>query len=399
LQILLHFEEMALSGVFPQSLDETLISGPLSLVKCMESPAHDSCGLVQLFQTYDLNILYGKHYGYRSGLNVSMVRHLQEITTQIFPRVQIQPDDLIIDIGSNDATLLEAYPRNPAIRVGIDPLIHKFRDFYPESIIKIPEFFSSDWIKSKFGNKKAKIVTSIAMFYDLESPMEFIRHIHEILHDEGFWAFEQSYLPFMIEHNAYDTICHEHLEYYAMKQIVWMMEKYSFKIIDVDFNETNGGSFLITVAKKNSQHQPCSQIILNILEKEQIYQTLKPYEQFRHNIEQHREELLTLLQKIKSEDKKVFGYGASTKGNILLQYCHLTSRELECMAEVNEEKFGCFTPLTKIPIIPEKEAREMKPDYFLVLPWHFKDAILKKEEETLKQGTHFIFPLPHIEVY
>lgn len=398
IQSLFHLGEMALSGVFPRSRDFPVTSGPIELVKCIEDDDINACGLVQLRQTYNLNEMYGNHYGYRSSLNPSMVKHLQTIVAKTFPRVRLLPDDLIIDIGSNDGTLLKSYPETPATLLGIDPLINKFLSFYPQHIKKIPDFFSSTLFQKNFGNQKAKIITSIAMFYDLESPMDFVRNIIEVLHDEGVWVFEQSYMPFMIERNAYDTICHEHLEYYGLKQIMWMLDKAGLKLIDVDFNETNGGSFLLTAAKKDSSHKESRSIIREILEKEEKYQTISPFIEFKQKIEHHRDELLKLLRKIKSENKKVFGYGASTKGNILLQYCGLSPNELDCMAEVNEEKYNAFTPNTWIPIIPEKKARELKPDYFLVLPWHFKSSILKKEAETLRQGIRFIFPLPQIEV-
>lgn len=398
LESLLDLGEMALSGVFPKSPQQPLTCGPLELVKCAQDAGGDGCGLVQLRQTYDLVEMYGEHYGYRSGLNASMVRHLHDIAGQAFARVKVSAQDLIVDIGSNDATLLKAYPDNPATRVGIDPLIKKFHAFYPDGIEKIPDFFSASLVKGKLGGKKAKIITSIAMFYDLEAPQAFVNNIADILHDEGIWLFEQSYMPAMIEANAYDTICHEHLEYYGLGQIHRMLSRAGLKIVDVQFNETNGGSFLVTAARRGAAHPECTALIQSILENEKIYETRPPYDRFKTNIETHRDELVALLRQLKAQGKRVLGYGASTKGNILLQYCGLTPNEVECMAEVNEEKYGAVTPRTNIPIVPEKEARASKPDYFLVLPWHFKAAIVQKEEQAIRQGIRFIFPLPRIEV-
>jgi hypothetical protein len=399
LKTILNLGEQALSGVFPFSKNQSLTSGPLELVKCIDNSNTDNCGLVQLKQTYNLFEMYGDHYGYRSGLNSSMVNHLKHIAEKNLSWVILNQGDLIIDIGSNDATLLKSYPSNSATLIGIDPLSKKFREFYTENIYVINDFFSSVLIRNKFGNQKAKIITSIAMFYDLEAPLEFMQNVYDILHDDGIWVFEQSYMPLMLEKNAYDTVCHEHLEYYGLKQIQWMLNRVGLKVIDIDINDTNGGSFRLTVAKNNSRHKECKDKSNEILEKEKLYSTLVPFENFEKNIHTHRNELLKLIQRLRGENKRIFGYGASTKGNVLLQYCRLSTKEIEYIGEVNVEKYGAYTPKTWIPIISEKEAKEKKPDYFLVLPWHFKENILLKEEKTIKQGTHFIFPLPKIEVY
>jgi len=203
----------------------------------------------------------------------------------------------------------------------------------------------------------------------------------------------------MLSTNAYDTVCHEHLEYYALEQIKWMMDKAGFRIIDVALNDTNGGSFRVTVAKEKSAH-PVSDSVMKIVEKEKQMglTTLKPYEEFKQNISKHKQELSELVSKLEKDGKKVFGYGASTKGNVILQYCGFTTKEIPYIAEVNEDKFGHYTPYTHIPIISEKEASTMKPDYYLVLPWHFRKGILEKEKEFRKNGGKFIFPLPSIEI-
>lgn len=272
-----------LTGVFPRSLNEQITSGPLELIKCQEDDSLNSCGLLQLKHSYDLNEMYGENYGYRSGLNKSMVNHLQEIVKNIQESIELKQGDLILDIGSNDSTLLQAYSRSDLIRVGIDPTGRKFKDFYPEYIKLIPDFFSSDIVKEHFGNKKAKVITSIAMFYDLESPVEFMRQIYDTLADDGIWVLEQSYMPMMLEMNAYDTICHEHLEYYGLKQIKWMSDRVGFKIIDVEMNQINGGSFLVKVAKSDSPFREATFKVKKVLmeEHDQRLDSLKPYEAFK----------------------------------------------------------------------------------------------------------------------
>lgn len=396
----LNLGEQSLTGVFPSKKDQKITSGPLELVKCSEDGNNKSCGLLQLRHSYDLNEMYGLNYGYRSGLNRSMVEHLHIKAGKICALVDLKPGDLIIDIGSNDSTLLQGYPKNGFTLVGIDPTGKKFKDYYPDHIRLIPEFFSSNVVKKNMGDKKAKVISSIAMFYDLESPIDFMHQIHDVLADNGIWVFEQSYMPTMLEMNAYDTICHEHLEYYGLKQIKWMTDNVGFKIIDVELNNVNGGSFSLMVAKSNSSYREATTLVETILRKEADMglHTLKPYEDFKQRIFEHRDQLIQFIQRAKSEKKKILGYGASTKGNVILQFCNITARDTPYIAEVNKDKFGCYTPGTLIPIISEVEARAMKPDYFMVLPWHFKDNIVAKEADYLRSGGKMFFPLPELEV-
>lgn len=389
-----------LTGVFPANKDQKITSGPLELVKCQEDKDGCYCGLVQLKHSYDLDEMYGKNYGYRSGLNKSMINHLEKTVAKITQIVHLVPDDLIIDIGSNDATLLKAYPLSGLTLVGIDPTGKKFAKFYPDYIRLIPDFFSAKAVHKIFGEKKAKIITSIAMFYDLEDPIDFMRQVHDALADDGIWVFEQSYMPAMLKMNAYDTVCHEHLEYYRLKQIKWMADRVGFKIIDVEFNKINGGSFAVTVAKSNSSYKENIGLVDKILaEEEKVGLTsFTPYEQFKRRVCSHRNNLMEFIQEVKSKGENIFGYGASTKGNVLLQFCSMTPCDIPFIAEVNQDKFGCFTPGTLIPIISEEEARVMKPEYFMVLPWHFREGIIKKEYDYLKSGGKLLFPLPALEI-
>lgn len=389
-----------LTGVFPKSKGELITSGPVELVKCKEVKYGNTCGLVQLRHSYNLNEMYSMNYGYRSGINKSMTAHLHSKVKKILNKISLVPGDMVIDIGSNDGTLLKAYPSNGLILVGIDPTGVKFNEYYSSHITLIPDFFSARSVRNIFGEKKAKVITSIAMFYDLEFPMNFMNDIYEVLSDDGIWVFEQSYMPAMLEMNAYDTVCHEHLEYYGLKQIKWMTDRVGFKIIDVEFNNVNGGSFSVAVAKLNSSYNENISIVEKILleENNKGLDGLKPYKDFEKRVYRHRNDLIRFIKKIRSENKKVFGYGASTKGNVILQFCRFTEKDIHFIAEVNEDKFGCFTPGTFIPIIPEEEAKSMKPDYFMVLPWHFRDNIIDREQNYLMSGGKLFFPLPKVEI-
>lgn len=400
LDTILNLGKQSLTGVFPPDKNYNLTSGPLELVKCRDNNDSKSCGLVQLRHSYDSGEMYGKNYGYRSGLNQSMVLHLQQKVQNILKKVALSEGDIVLDIGSNDSTLLQAYPHYNINLLGMDPTGKKFKDYYPSYIKLIPDFFSAATFKKIFGDKKAKIITSIAMFYDLESPLDFMQDIYNSLDDNGVWVFEQSYLMSMLDANAYDTVCHEHLEYYGIKQVKWMCDKIGFRIIDIEINDINGGSFSVMVCKKNASYAENKEKLARLLEteKERGLHTLKPYKEFEKRVLKHKTDLIKFIKDLKKQNKKILGYGASTKGNVVLQYCGLTADDIPFIAEVNKDKFGCYTPGTKIPIISEAEAKSMKPDYLLILPWHFKENILFREKGYLANGGKFIFPLPKIEV-
>ena len=387
-----------LTGVFPSKVDtKAATTGPLELVKCFgDVNGAPSCGLVQLRHSYDLKEMYGLNYGYRSGLNKSMVDHLRSKVERIKSLVTLSPNDLIIDIGSNDGTTLAAYPQIGLNLVGVDPTGVKFTDFYPKHIKLIPDFFSAKLIEDKIPGARAKVVTSFSMFYDLEDPVAFMRNIHRILADEGIWVFEQSYLPTMIETNSYDTVCHEHLEFYCLKQIQCMAEEVGFQIIEVEFNDINGGSFSVTV-RKAPIGSICFPHVQEILQNETDlgFDTLKPFTDFAMRTKESKTSLLAFLAKAKKDNKKVAALGASTKGNVLLQYCELTNEDIAYIGEVNEEKFNCYAPGTWIPIIPEKELLDLKPDYLIVLPWHFKSFFLNNPKFS---NFSLVFPLPYLEV-
>ncbi|MFC1504041.1 class I SAM-dependent methyltransferase [Spirochaetota bacterium] len=395
---LIELGTMAYTGIFPQNKNQKVPTGPLSLVKCEEDATGKHCGLVQLKHNFELEELYGDNYGYRSGLNPSMVKHLGNIVRSILGLVTLSDGDLVIDIGSNDSTLLQQYPEGSCTLVGIDPTGIKFRDYYPPHIDLIPEFFPSDLFASKYGNEKAKIITSIAMFYDLTDPLSFAESIYDHLDDNGIWAFEQSYMPTMLQMTSYDTICHEHLEYYALKQIKYITDKTGFHICDVQFNDTNGGSFFVIASKRSSSYKENIKIISDILQKEAELQlsTTKPFKAFEERIFRHKTDVMDFFND--ANNNTIFGYGASTKGNVILQYCGISSAHIPCIAEVNEYKFNRITPGSCIPIISESEAKSRKPDYLFVLPWHFRENILQKEQDYLKQGGRFVFPLPKLEV-
>jgi NDP-4-keto-2,6-dideoxyhexose 3-C-methyltransferase len=396
LHSLLDLGQQALTGVFPRERGQKVTVGPLEIVKCMGETA---CGLVQLRHTYEPTEMYGGEYGYRSALNRSMVEHLREKVAMLLARAPVGAGDIVLDIGSNDGTSLSFYPETATL-IGIDPTAAKFMKYYKPHVKVVPDFFTSDAFFKASGGKNASIVSSVAMFYDLDRPLDFVRDVRAALKDGGLWHFEQSYLPLMLKTNSYDTICHEHVEYYALAPIVWMMDKVGFSIVEVTTNDINGGSFAVTAAKSKPGETTHAPIVAKMLEEERALglHGLAPYEAFAKRVAEHRTALRELLMRFKNEGKVVFGMGASTKGNVILQYCGIGPDLCACIAEVNADKYGCFTPGTEIPIVSEADAASRAPDYFLVLPWHFRKNLVPRAAPLLARGMRLLFPLPEIDV-
>jgi hypothetical protein len=382
-----------LTGVFPKTADEAITTGPLELVWSPDS------GLLQLAHSYNANEMYGQNYGYRSGLNASMVRHLTAKIRMLERAYSVRPGDTVLDIGSNDATSLRAYTKSGLHRIGIDPTGLKFKSFYGDDIALVPDFFTAE-IYRKTGGAAPKVVTSLAMFYDLEDPIHFARDIRSIIAEDGVWHFEQSYMPSMLRLCSYDTICHEHIEYYSFSVVQRIADAADLKIIDVQFNAVNGGSFAVTAAPKSSEYRSNAPITNWLLEQEDRMGlgTPRPFRDFEERVYRHRADLIRLIQSINADGKTIVGLGASTKGNVMLQFCGFTAKDIPCIGEVNEDKFGRLTPGSHIPIVSEAEARAMNPDYFFVLPWHFKEGIVAREADFIAGGGKMIFPLPEIEI-
>jgi hypothetical protein len=386
--------QQALTGIFPKSRDQSVTVGPLELVWDADSL------LLQLKHSFSAEEMYGDNYGYRSGLNESMVKHLHHKVVALERLRPLASNEIVLDIGSNDGTLLKGYTSKKIRRIGVDPTGSKFRSFYTERLELVTDFFPSPLINEILGSKKCAIITSIAMFYDLEKPIEFATQIASILADDGIWHFEQSYMPSMLRTNAYDTVCHEHLEYYCLHTVRDIMTKAGLKIIDVQMNNTNGGSFAVTAGLAAGPYHTDCRVVPWMLQQEERMglRTPRPYREFEARVFEHRANLKALIEAIKADGSTIAGYGASTKGNVLLQFCGIGPNLISCIGDVNSDKYGCITPGTHIPIVSESEMHAMKPDYILVLPWHFRDHIIRREENYLAHGGKMIFPLPEIEI-
>jgi NDP-4-keto-2,6-dideoxyhexose 3-C-methyltransferase len=375
----------------------------------MKLMLEEETGAVRLEKCAPLDTMYGK-YWYRSGTNLTMKKELKDIVDSISSTVKLVEGDLWIDIACNDGTLLSYLP-NELIKVGIDPAEDSFKNESEKvSDLIIQDFFSVEvFKKSKFGENKAKVITTIAMFYDLENPKKFVDDIVELLDENGLWVLQLSYTPLMIEQLAFDNICHEHIYYYSFFNIKNLFKRSGIDIVDVQLNDVNGGSFRLYCMKENSDKntfgtQPyrdvCNFRINSLLSYEKTLKLDEPkiWLDFFDNINKLKEDTVNFIKSEKNKGKKIWGYGASTKGNTLLQYFGLDNTLIDGIAERSPYKFGLKTIGTNIPIFSEEEMRQQKPDYLLILPWHFINEFVVRENEFLQNGGKFIVPCPKFKI-
>tara|TARA_B100000787_G_C16198397_1_gene302782 strand:- start:1563 stop:2813 length:1251 start_codon:yes stop_codon:yes gene_type:complete len=369
---------------------------PLQLVICKK------CSLVQTKHTVSPDALY-ENYWYKSGVNFTMTDHLLKLAKESKKILKNKNKKIkILDIGCNDGTLLRSFPKT-FIKVGIDPsqIAKKLKS---ENLTIINDFFPSKKILLKYKNNKFDLITSIAMFYDIQDPTSFVNNIKNILNENGIWIFELSYLVDMLKLNSYDTICHEHLEYYSITALNYLMKKTDMKIFKIQFNEINGGSIRCYVTHSSNQNYDNKNnlnVIKKTLKKEANLKinTTIPYKKFFKRIIKIKHELNELIRNIKKNKKIVHIYGASTKGNTIIQWQGINDKIIEFAADRNPQKWGAKTIGSNIKIISEEKSKKMSPDYYLVLPWHFKKEFLKREKFFMNNGGKMIFPLPKIKIY
>ncbi len=364
---------------------------PLELIHCT------NCGLVQLRHTFPRTNLY-RHYWYRSGISKTMREALEDITTKAYQVAKPDQGDLVIDTGCNDGTLLRTYPSSRLRLVGFEPAENLVEDARRDTHWVFNDFFKADVFRDKFANDKAKIITSIAMFYDLEDPNKFVHDVAECLSPDGVWIVQQNYLATMLQKNGFDNIGHEHLEYYSLSTMERLLARHALESFDAETNDVNGGSFRIYAAHKGIYPMKESVALLTRNEDHLRLNDVEAYHKFAANILKIKFQLKQLVRNEVQNGKTVYVYGASNRGNTILQYCGLDYRLIKKATDANKEKWGLRTVGTKIPIVSKEEARKDKPDYFLVLPHHFLEEIRREEKDYLDKGGKFIVPLPEVRV-
>jgi hypothetical protein len=399
----LTLQEQYLSPTFVKSNKNNKLAdirSPLTLVLCDKTKNKNNCGLLQLLEITEPDLLY-KQYFYRSATNDTMKSDLNNLVNQALDIARPDKGDVIVDIGSNDCTLLNFY-KNEFNLIGFEPAQNiKYID-QGNNITVINNYFNSNEFKKKYKSK-AKIITSCAMFYDLENPRQFVKDIEEILEDDGIWCCQISYLASMIKYNNFYDICHEHLSYYSLETFEYLIDQFNLKCFYAETNEVNGGSIRLYICKKSSKKYKESKY-LNKLQSikidEQKFKLNDPqtFFNFEKIIKDLKDKTVKFVDNILNSNKKILALGASTKGNIILQHFGLTKEKIPYISERNPDKVGLKCLGSDIELISEDKARDINPDAFIVLPWNFKKEVIKREKKYLENGGKlmFVMPYPHV---
>jgi SAM-dependent methyltransferase len=364
---------------------------PLELVRCLE------CGLIQLRHTFSRQSLY-RHYWYRSGISPSMRKALADLVLRACEIAKPNPGDLIVDIGCNDGTLLRAYNIPGLSLVGFEPAENLVADARKGTDWVFNAFFRAKTLEQRFGERKARIVTSVAMFYDLEDPNSFVTDVARVLAPDGVWVVQQNYLVTMLEQNGFDNIGHEHLEYYSLGTMQGLLERYALEVFEVETNDVNGGSFRTFISHKGRYPVGKSVTQMENTEARLALDDHETYEKFAASVGKVRSQVREFIAREVRRGKTVYVYGASNRGNTILQYCGLDQALIKKATDANPEKWGRKTVGTLIPIVSKENARKDKPDYFLILPHHFLEEIKNEERQYLESGGKFIVPLPEFRI-
>jgi len=384
-----------ISSVFYKSKKNNLKEYSLDLYKC------NNCDLVQLSKLAPLENMYGTTYGYRTSLSNHMINHIKKKFEKLKNNFLLKKNSYILDIGSNDGTFLNffAKERKDLNLFGMDPSAEKFKKFYNKKINVIVDYFSKkkffSFLDQRNYKKKFSIITSFAMFYDIEDPNSFTKDIYDLLSKEGIWISEFSYFPLLLKNLTYDQICHEHVTYYTLSTFEEVVKKNGFKIIDFSLNEINGGSIEVVCAKEESKYK-CNDKKLKLIFDDEKKINKESYFKFYQRINNIKKTLKLFLNNTKKNE--IIGYGASTKGNIVLNHCKISANNLKYICDSNPYKFGRFTPGTNIKIISKEQMRKIKPKYLLVLIWSFRSEVIKQEIRLIKNGVKLIFHLPMFHI-
>jgi NDP-4-keto-2,6-dideoxyhexose 3-C-methyltransferase len=382
-----------ISSIFPNISEPDPLSSPLDLVKC------DRCNFIQLRDTAPLSEMYGSTYGYHSALSPTMVTHLKAKVESLVAMTTLNDGDAVLDIGCNDGTLLNSYASYGNFkRYGVDPSSEKFSECFDGDISVVYDFFGGVTAQSAMEGKQFKVITSIAMFYDLDNPAKFVEEVSRLLDPEGIWALELSYWPLLLSQLTYDQICHEHVGYYGLSEIVEMIKPFGLRVVDIEFNDINGGSIYILVSHLSSRYLSNEHLISDTLRREADCKSRKVLDRLKRRVIEHKTELTEYLKLLKEAKKSVFGYGASTKGNIVLNYLGVGPDLIVAIGDANLEKHGRVTPGSRIPILSHTEVKDRRPDYIVVLIWHFRNEVIVQNLQYLLDGGKLIFVLPRIHV-
>jgi NDP-4-keto-2,6-dideoxyhexose 3-C-methyltransferase len=391
LELILDLGDQPLSSVFPLPDETDPVSSPLKLMRCI-SPRFGSidaeCGNVQLSHQASFTEMYGMNYGYNSSLSPLMLKHLSLIRDRILELIDVESESIILDIGCNDGSFLAMFLSHTKNLIGVDPSSSRFLDKISPDVHVIEDFFPTPKLNEFLLNRKVKVVSSIAMFYDLYDPLKFIQEVYDQLDESGLWVVELAELNEFLKNLSYDQICHEHLLYIDNQQMIQMAESVGFRLMDITYSEINGGSSCYFFSKDSARGK---QTDTSKVTRGQLLQLSR-------RVHQNKANILDFLSILRKQDSRIMGYGASTKGNVLINFFGLNSSYLEAISDINSFKWGRVTPGSRIPIISHEEMRAFQPDYLFCFIWHLRLEVLRDEKDFIEKGGKIIFPLPRLHV-
>jgi len=386
----LRLDEQYIASTFVKSNESHPMSNvkiPMTLMLCKE------CGLVQLKETVDPALLYNNYF-YRTSVNDTMRRDLKEVVDETIKYANLKEGDYVVDIGANDCTMVQMFPNN-LNRVAVEPAKNISWANVDKSVKIVNDYFSKEAVLKATGGKKVKALTACAMFYDMDDPNTATKDIKEVLDKDGVCTIQVSHLYFTIKDMNFYDICHEHLEYYSLKTINYLMEKNGLYIFDAKTNFVNGGSLRVSICHHEAKRERTKDFFKAMADEEKLnLDSVDTYKKYASHIKTLADRSKRFIENEVKNGGRVIGLGASTKGNVLLQICGITKKLLPYISERNKEKFGLRTLGTDIELISEEAARKMNPTCMLVIPWNFKDEIVKREQEYIKNGGRLLFIMP-----
>lgn len=394
----IHIEDQFLSPTFVKTNKNNKLSKLMvsqTLVLCDKEKNINGCGLLQLKETVKPDLLY-KNYFYRSAINDMMRRDLRKVVDDAIDRVELEDDDYVIDIGANDCTMVQYFPCS-LNRIAVEPAENIDWSNIDKTIDIVNDYFSKHAVSGSLRGNKAKLITACAMFYDLDDPNSFVSDISDILHPEGLFCVQLSYLPGMLKNINFYDICNEHLEYYSLHTLRELFIRHNLRIVHAAENEVNGGSIRVFIAHEQSSYLPTAEFNKLFIKEatELSLDSVRTYKEFQIKIDFLRDKVKEALLKEINSGNLVIGLGASTKGNMLLQLFGINKNMMPYISERNPEKVGLRTLGTDIPLISEEAARSLKPSCMLVMPWYFKEEIVKRERQYIDDGGKLLFPMPY----
>lgn len=385
--------EMPLANEFLDSPTEEEKEYPLRVVWCQ------NCGLMQIDEVVPPEELFSE-YVYVSGTSERLQNHFNNLVSEIDELYSTLNGRKVLDIGSNDGTLLKGFENHDYDVIGVEPASNIAEIARENGVETINEFFNEEVafrIQKNYGRRD--VITATNVFAHTHNVHSFLKGVSKLLADDGIFVIEVPYLVDLLENVEFDTIYHEHLSYFAVRPLKTLLEKHGFKILNIKRIDIHGGSIRLYSTKDSSwQNANSSAKKLIRIEMEKGLDELATYKSFAHRVERLKTSLLDLLSKLKGSGHTIAGYGAAAKGNTLLNYYSIGQEMLEYIADQNTLKQGLYTPGTHVKVVSPNRIYQDTPDEIVILAWNFAEEIMKQQSDFKEMGGRFVLPVPEVRV-